>query len=141
MIKRLIRFLTKLLLWFAVISFVWVLIHRWLPVYYTPLMAIRSFQDDEDKPRLHEWVPLDSISGNLQLAVVASEDQSFQYHHGFDFDAIKKALDENRTGKRIRGGSTISQQTAKNVFLWPDRTWLRKGLESWFTVLIFKQAM
>ena len=136
MIKRLFRFLTKLLLWFVALSFIWVLIHRWVPVYYTSLMAIRSFQDENGKPRLHDWVALDSISDKLQLAVIAAEDQGFQGHHGFDFNAIRKAMDDNRSGKRIRGGSTISQQTAKNVFLWPDRTWLRKGLESWFTVLI-----
>lgn len=85
-----------------------------------------------------DWVSLDDISPNLQLAVVASEDNRFLAHHGFDFDAIQKAkgYNERKKGKRIRGASTISQQTAKNVFLWPQRSWVRKGLEVYFTLLI-----
>jgi monofunctional biosynthetic peptidoglycan transglycosylase len=85
----------------------------------------------------HKWVPIEKISKNLQLAVVCSEDQKFSTHFGFDLDAIKQAVaDSNRKNKRLRGASTISQQTAKNVFLWPGRNWIRKALEGWFTVLI-----
>lgn len=99
-------------------------------------MIIRSYQEDQAAELRHRWVSLDSISPHLQLAVIASEDQRFLEHHGFDLQAIKQAMENNSSGKRLRGGSTISQQTAKNVFLWPSRSWIRKGLESWFTVLI-----
>ncbi len=82
------------------------------------------------------WIPLEEISPNLQLAVICSEDQNFLEHHGFDFDAIEKAAEHNEHSKHKRGASTISQQTAKNVFLWPGRSWVRKGLEVYFTFLI-----
>jgi len=84
----------------------------------------------------HDWVPIDHISKNLQKAVIASEDGRFLTHHGFDFEAIQKAMENNEQGKKLKGGSTISQQTAKNVFLWQGRSYLRKGLEAYFTVLI-----
>jgi monofunctional biosynthetic peptidoglycan transglycosylase len=85
---------------------------------------------------LHNWVPIEKIPNSLQLAVVCTEDQHFLVHHGFDFDQIRAAMDEADSGGRVRGASTISQQTAKNVFLWPSSSWLRKGFEAWFTVLI-----
>ncbi len=84
----------------------------------------------------HRWVPLERIAPALRLAVVASEDQKFPRHHGFDFDALRQAAAEHLAGEGRRGGSTISQQTAKNLFLWPGRSWIRKGLEAYFTVLI-----
>jgi monofunctional biosynthetic peptidoglycan transglycosylase len=84
----------------------------------------------------HDWVPLEEISPKLQLAVVCSEDQNYLKHFGVDWGAIQKAMKENEKGKRVRGGSTITQQTAKNVFLWQGRSYLRKGLELWFTLLI-----
>ena len=84
----------------------------------------------------HDWVSLEEISPKLQLAVVCSEDQNYLKHFGVDWGAIQKAMKENEKGKRIRGGSTITQQTAKNVFLWQGRSYLRKGLELWFTLLI-----
>lgn len=87
-------------------------------------------------PMRQRWVPLDRISPQLQLAVIASEDQRFPYHHGFDVEAIQDALRYNARHQRIRGASTISQQTARNLFLWPSRTWVRKGLEAYFTVLL-----
>ena len=102
-------------------------------------MVIRCAQQVShgEKIRLrHHWVPLDSMSIYLPVAVMASEDQRFLMHNGFDFIEINKAIEERRSGKRYRGGSTISQQTAKNVFLWPKSSWLRKGLEAYFTVLI-----
>ena len=102
-------------------------------------MVIRMVQQvsDGQMPRLkHHWVPLDSMSRYMPVAVIASEDQRFLSHNGFDFKEIGNALSENMNGKRKRGASTISQQTAKNVFLWPGRTWVRKGLEAYFTSLI-----
>jgi monofunctional biosynthetic peptidoglycan transglycosylase len=84
----------------------------------------------------HDWVPIGNISKNLQKAVIASEDGTFLIHHGFDFTAMQKALKNNQKGRKIKGGSTISQQTAKNVFLWQGRSYIRKGFEAYFTVLI-----
>lgn len=84
----------------------------------------------------HHWVPMDSMSVYMPVAVMASEDQRFLSHNGFDFVEINNAIKERNSGKRFRGGSTISQQTAKNVFLWPESSWLRKGLEVYFTTLI-----
>ena len=84
----------------------------------------------------HDWVPIEEISINVQLAVICSEDQNFLKHHGFDVKAIEKAYENNKKGKRLKGASSISQQTSKNVFLWPQRSWLRKGLETYFTFLI-----
>lgn len=136
MIRKLFRFIIKLLLYFVAFSFLWVLAYRWLPVPYTPLMAIRYFESDNTITPTHRWVPIENISPNLQLAVICSEDQNFLKHNGFDFKAIKKAYASNKQGKKLRGGSTISQQTAKNAFLWPQRSWFRKGLEGYFTFLV-----
>lgn len=113
--------------------------YKWSPVRLTPLMVLRCVQQvgNGEKPHLaHEWVPLDSIAYHLPIAVIASEDQNFMKHKGFDFEAIEQAYNEQQNGKRRRGGSTISQQTAKNVFLWPASSWVRKGFEAYFTVLI-----
>jgi len=114
---------------------------RWLPVYFTPLMFIRVGQQmagDDEVALHHHWVPLDEIAPSLPLAVMASEDARFLEHHGFDFKAIEQAAMRNikHPEKRKHGASTISQQTAKNVFLWPGRSWVRKGFEVYFTVLI-----
>jgi monofunctional biosynthetic peptidoglycan transglycosylase len=113
---------------------------RFVPVYFTPLMLIRSaeqFLAGKQFRLAHKWVALPAISSNLALAVVCSEDQNFLRHHGFDFAAIAKAVDESgHNRKKVRGASTITQQTAKNVFLWPGRSWVRKGLEAYFTVLL-----
>ena len=114
---------------------------RWLPVYFTPLMFIRLAQQAGAGERLtlhHHWVPLEDISPSLSTAVIASEDARFLEHHGFDYKAIEHAAMRNmkHPEKRKIGASTISQQTAKNVFLWPGRSWLRKGFEVYFTTLI-----
>ncbi len=114
---------------------------RFLPVYFTPLMFIRVGQqvsEGKDIKLRHRWVPMDEISPSLPVAVMASEDQRFLTHHGFDFKAIENAAVRNmkHKNKRKLGASTISQQTAKNVFLWPGRSWLRKGFEVYFTTLI-----
>lgn len=114
---------------------------RWVPVWFTPLMFIRlAQQSSDDKPLTlhHHWVPLEEIAPSLSTAVMASEDARFLEHHGFDYKAIEKAAMRNikHPEKTRHGASTISQQTAKNVFLWPGRSWLRKGLEVYFTTLI-----
>lgn len=139
MIKKILRWVKKATLWFFAISILLVIIFKWVPIPYTPLMAIRAMEnkwEGKDAVLSHDWVPLEEISPNLQKAVIASEDGNFLNHHGFDFQAMQKAFKNNQKGKRIKGGSTISQQTAKNVFLWQGRSYLRKGLEAYFTVLI-----
>lgn len=137
--NKFVRILSKIALWFLGISVGLVLVFKFVPVFYTPLMLTRSIEnkmEDKDMVCSHEWVPLEHISKNLQKAVIASEDGRFLTHHGFDFEAIQKAMENNEQGKKLKGGSTISQQTAKNVFLWQGRSYLRKGLEAYFTVLI-----
>jgi len=139
MLKKIYRILFKAMLWFFAVSLFFVILFRFVPIPYTPLMAIRAIEnkmEGNDMVCSHDWVPIEDISVNLQKAVIASEDANFLTHHGFDFDAIQKAMKNNEKGKKIKGGSTISQQTAKNVFLWQGRSYLRKGLEAYFTVLI-----
>jgi monofunctional biosynthetic peptidoglycan transglycosylase len=125
---------------FFALSFLSVLAYRWIPVKVTPLMLIRCCQQmgRGEKIRLkHHWVSMDEgMTPDMALAVVASEDQRFMTHNGFDFDAISKAWDERQTGKRKRGASTISQQTAKNVYTFCTSTWARKGIETYYTLLI-----
>ncbi|SFB75140.1 monofunctional biosynthetic peptidoglycan transglycosylase [Zunongwangia mangrovi] len=135
MIKKILRFIAKLIGWFFLISFFLVLMFKWLPLPFTPLMVIRYFEHPEEEIK-HVWVPIEEISKNLQLAVICSEDQNFENHSGFDIEAIQKAIENNKKGKRVRGASTISQQTAKNAFLWPGRNYVRKGLEAYFTFLM-----
>ena len=118
-----------------------VVIFRFVPVVVTPLMVIRMVEQVEEGRELkmsHDWVSLDEISPSLPVAVIASEDGKFLSHHGFDFEAIQHAAKRNmeHPERQKLGASTISQQTAKNVFLWPGRTWWRKGLEVYFTSLI-----
>tara|TARA_R110000868_G_scaffold376896_2_gene642132 strand:+ start:1162 stop:1863 length:702 start_codon:yes stop_codon:yes gene_type:complete len=139
MIKKLFKFILKLCFWFLIVSISVVLIYKWVPVPFTPLMAIRSFEQTKEDQKViceHHWVSIDEISKNMQLAVICSEDQNFLNHNGFDVEAIKKAMENNQKTRQIKGASTISQQVAKNVFLWPDRSWLRKGVETYFTFLI-----
>ncbi|MCR4583387.1 MAG: monofunctional biosynthetic peptidoglycan transglycosylase [Prevotella sp.] len=114
---------------------------RFLPVYFTPLMFIRCYEQLTEGRELkmrHHWVPLEKISPSMPVAVIASEDANFLHHHGFDYKAIEHAAKRNmqHPEKRKLGASTISQQTAKNVFLWPGRSWVRKGFEVYFTFLI-----
>lgn len=141
---NLLRTIRKILRWsiglFFASSLLAVIVYKWVPVPVTPLMLIRCCQQMSkgEKIRLKfHWVKLDEeITPELALAVVASEDQKFLSHNGFDLDAISLAWEERVEGKRKRGASTISQQTAKNVFLWPGGGWFRKGLEAYFTILI-----
>ena len=135
--------LQKLLQWIVLLFFgstiFFVVLYRFVPVPLTPLMIIRCVQQVSrgEQIRLkHHWVPLEEMSKYLPVAVMASEDQRFLQHHGFDVVEIQNAIEERQSGKRLRGGSTISQQTAKNVFLWPKSSWVRKGFEAYFTVLI-----
>ena len=139
LIKKILRYTRNLLILFFTSTLLTVIIYRFMPVYITPLMVIRSVQQiiSGDKPTWkHTWVSFDKISPSLPMAVIASEDNRFAEHNGFDLVEIKKAMKENETRKRKRGASTISQQTAKNVFLWPQSSWVRKGLEVYFTFLI-----
>jgi len=135
-IKKFIRWV--LLLFFGS-SLLAVVALKYVPVYITPLMVIRCYQQVKNGQTLklkHKWVPIEEISPDLLLAIWISEDAKFITHNGFDFKSINSALKNNSKGKKLRGASTITQQTAKNVFLWPDRSWVRKGLEAYFTVLM-----
>ena len=137
--SKLTRFLFKVFLWFFGLSLFFVVLFKFVPVLFTPLMVIRAIENKMAGKEIyfsHDWEPIEDISVNLQKAVIASEDGNFLVHNGFDFKAMQKAYKSNERGRRIKGGSTISQQTAKNVFLWQGRSYLRKGLEAYFTVLI-----
>ena len=128
-IKKIGRFLLKVMLWFFGISIFLVVLFKFVPVPFTPLMAIRAIETKMDGKEMyssHDWVPLEEIAVNMQKAVIASEDGTFLDHNGFDFMAIEKAMKNNEKGKKLKGGSTISQQTAKNVFLWQGRSYLSK---------------
>jgi len=135
---KILKYAGLLILGFLLLTTAEVLALRWLPVPRTILMSMRNkeFKDDKDYQFRQSWVPLADISPNVVKAVIASEDNLFYRHKGFDWEEISKAREQNKEGKRLRGASTISQQVAKNVFLWPERTWLRKGLEAYYTVLI-----
>ena len=136
--RKLLKLLRNIVIIGFITSIIWVLVDWFTPVYLTPLMVIRSVESvfSGKMPKNSKtWVSIDQISPNMVQAVVASEDNLFLSHHGFSFDAMTKAFEHNQRGKRIRGGSTISQQTSKNVFLFPHRSYVRKGLEAYFTVL------
>ena len=137
--SRIFRFIKKVTLYFFAISILLVIVFKFVPVPFTPLMLTRAIEQKiagKEMTCSHDWVSLDEISPNLQKAVIASEDGTFMQHHGFDFTAMQKAFKYNTKGKKIKGGSTISQQTAKNVFLWQGRSYIRKAFEAYFTVLI-----
>lgn len=137
--QRLKRFVWKCFKWFFIISILLVILFKFVPVPFTPLMITRYFENKIAGNNVyfnHKWKSLDEISPNLQKAVIASEDAKFLDHYGFDFTAMQKAFRGNLKGKRLKGGSTISQQTAKNVFLWQGRSYIRKVFEAYFTVLI-----
>jgi monofunctional glycosyltransferase len=139
MIKKILLWTKKAVKWFFIVSVLSVIIFRFVPVPITPLMITRCIDQKMAGKEMilsHDWEPIENISPNLQKAVIASEDGNFMNHFGFDFDAMQKAFKGNLKGKRIKGGSTISQQTVKNVFLWQGRSYVRKVLEAYFTVLI-----
>lgn len=131
--------LTRLAIWFFALSILWVLVYKFLNPPITLLMVQKGLERKFDgKPwKLDKtWKDFDELSYNLKKAALAGEDSRFMTHHGFDFEAMEKAFEKNQKGKKIRGGSTITQQTAKNVFLWPGRSYIRKAFEAYFTVLI-----
>jgi monofunctional biosynthetic peptidoglycan transglycosylase len=137
--KNIFRVSRFCLIFFFASSIIFTILYRFVPPPATPLMLIRvieSISDGKTPVMNKNWVSLDNISPNLVLAVIASEDNNFETHYGIDFKAIEKAQKLNAKGKKIRGASTITQQTAKNVFLWQARNYLRKGLELYFTGLI-----
>lgn len=127
---KVVKYVLYSLLVFSLLTVGPVIIYRFVPIPYTLLMFLRPSKIDK------QWVPLKDISASMKKAVIRAEDDKFYDHHGFDFEAIEKAMKFNKKHKRQKGASTISQQTAKNVFLWPSRSWIRKGMEAYFTVLI-----
>ncbi|MDH6304272.1 monofunctional biosynthetic peptidoglycan transglycosylase [Parabacteroides sp. PF5-5] len=138
-LKRILTWCRNIILFLFLSSLLAVIALRFVPIYFTPLMFIRVYEQIRDKQEVtlkHKWVPISKIAQPLVQAVVASEDNLFLEHKGFDITQIQKARNEAEAGKRVRGASTISQQTAKNVFLWPGKTYFRKGIEVYFTVLI-----
>ena len=140
MANRFAKILTTLLLSFFLSTLLIVLLFRFVPVPFTPLMLLRHIEAHQQGRHLeiqHEWTPLEDISPNLIAAVIDHEDAKFYDHRGFDWDAISYAYEQNqRYGRIVCGGSTISQQTAKNIFTFHSRTYLRKAVEAYFTILI-----
>ncbi|MDQ3073105.1 MAG: monofunctional biosynthetic peptidoglycan transglycosylase [Bacteroidota bacterium] len=136
-IRKAIRYIIVLLGFLWLMSITYTVYLRWLPPITTHLMVSRGLEKRaEEKPEFHfrhKWRSWNNISDNAKLAAIAGEDANFAYHFGIDMEAIKKAIEYNSRGERVRGGSTISQQVAKNIFLWQGRSWLRKGLEVYFT--------
>jgi monofunctional glycosyltransferase len=139
MIRRIMVCTLQILAFFLATSILAVLVLRWMPPFTTTVMMecrVSSLLDHHSRQIDYKWVPWDRISQQAAVAVIAAEDQNFPTHHGFDFKSIQKAIDAHDRGRRLRGASTISQQVAKNVFLWSGRSFIRKGLEAYFTVLI-----
>jgi monofunctional biosynthetic peptidoglycan transglycosylase len=139
LITRIAKIAGKILLWFVLVSILWVLAYRFINPPITLLMIQRNVERKTDGKKMKlekKWVRFDEISDNMTRAAVSAEDHLFLKHMGFDLKAIEKAYANNAKGKKVKGGSTISQQTAKNVFLWPGRSYIRKGFEAYFTLLI-----
>lgn len=137
--KRITEIVTRVFVWFLLVSILWVLMYRFINPPITLLMIERNIERKSDGKSFRtdkKWVNFEDISDNMKRAAVSAEDQLFLKHLGFDVKAIEKAFKNNAKGKKVKGGSTISQQTAKNVFLWPGRSWIRKGFEAYFTLLI-----
>lgn len=138
--KAVFYWFKKILIYFFIASILSVIAFRFVPPPFTPLMLVRLVEqaiDPKKELRLQKtWLGFDEISPNMMQAVIAAEDQNFMNHFGLDFAAMKKAYKNNARGKRIKGGSTLTQQTAKNLFLWQGRSYFRKGLEAYFTVLM-----
>ncbi|MBW6492633.1 MAG: monofunctional biosynthetic peptidoglycan transglycosylase [Lentimicrobium sp.] len=138
-LRKIFRIIRFAVFFFFITTIFVTIIYRFIRPPITPLQLIRVAEQMSDGEKIsmkRKWVKLENISPQMLRAVIASEDNNFQKHHGIDVEAVKKARELNKKRKRKLGASTISQQTAKNVFLWPDRTWLRKGLEVYFTGLI-----
>lgn len=130
--RRLFGFIVKLMLGLLVVSALWALLYRFVdPPITAPMLRDAIAGQHVERT----WVGLDRITPAMPRAVIGAEDSTFCSHHGFDLAAIEQAAERNAESSKLRGGSTISQQTAKNAFLWPGRSYLRKGLEAYFTVL------
>ena len=139
LLKKVGRFIIFSLILFILFSVSGVVTYRFIPVPFTPLMFERLFEKSGKSTNIHikqSWIPLKKMSPNIILAAVAAEDNNFAYHFGIDYQAIREAYKFNQQNRTIRGASTISQQTSKNVFLWLGRNYIRKGLEFYFTILI-----
>ncbi len=139
MLRRFIRIVGWLLLGWIILTVSAVLVMRWVDPLTSAFIVRERLVAATSKPQYavrQRWVDAKDISPQMKLAVIASEDQTFPDHYGFDFKSIDKALDERESGRRVRGASTISQQVAKNLFLWSGKSWIRKGLEAYFTLLI-----
>ncbi len=137
--KKFWSIVKKIILYSFIISISLTILYRFVPPPFTILMIQRLVEQKMDGEKLkwkRDWVSIDEMSPFIQRAVIASEDDQFLNHWGFDVDAIKSAYQQNKKGKRLKGGSTITQQTAKNIFLWPDRSYFRKALEAYFTLMI-----
>ena len=132
-VARLVRWISSAVALAVLASILWVAAYRFIDPPTTYLMARDRFEGQRVK---HDWLDLDEIDTDMPRAVITAEDSHFCTHNGFDMAGIRAAMMRNLEGGKLRGGSTISQQTAKNVFLWPKRSWVRKGLEAYFTVLI-----
>ena len=139
-IKRLPKIILKIILGFFIVSIFIVLLLKWLNPITSSIMIQRKIEAvvnfNERQMIAYQWFSYDEISKQMALAVIAAEDQNFPNHFGFDFDQIEKAIEQHERGRRLRGASTITQQVAKNIFLWEGRSFIRKGLEAYFTVLI-----
>lgn len=139
MIRKALKWSAKVAAIFIAASFLWVLVLKFVNPPYTLLMLQRGLEQkriDQEWSIQKQWVPYAQLSDHLKRAAIAGEDANFMSHNGFDTQAIKEAFQKNKSGGSLRGGSTISQQTSKNIFLWPQRSWVRKGFEAYFTVLI-----
>ena len=137
LLKRLSGFILKLILVVLLLTIGMVLVYKYLNPPVTPLMVMRYLSPKGNSGSIQkQWKDYESISDNMKLAVIAAEDQKFASHRGFDLESIQDAIEDRLDGRELRGASTISQQTAKNVFLWPGRSWTRKGAEAYFTFLI-----
>ncbi|WP_163559892.1 monofunctional biosynthetic peptidoglycan transglycosylase [Halomonas sp. NO4] len=139
LLRRLWRGLALVALGFVALSLLLVLGLREVPAHASMVMVERKVEAwlaGESLPLRHQWRPWEQLSDHAKLAVIAAEDQRFPEHRGFDLVEMRRAWEASRDGARLRGASTISQQTAKNLFLWTGRSWVRKGLEAWFTLLI-----
>lgn len=137
--RNLTRLLGKIIIWFFAITILWVLSLRFINPPVTYLMLQRGVERKSDGKEWKiekEWIDFEDLSDNLKKAAIAGEDVNFLNHWGFDFKAMENAFEKNQSSKRVIGGSTISQQTAKNVFLWPGRSYIRKAFEAYFTALI-----
>jgi monofunctional biosynthetic peptidoglycan transglycosylase len=138
-VRLVLRIVKLVVIVFVAASLFGVILFRYVNPPFTWLMVLRGFErkaDGKDWKIDKKWVAFDDIADNMKRAAVAAEDQTFLENHGFDFRAIERAIQKNANSKKLIGGSTISQQTAKNVFLYPGRSFVRKGFEAWFTILI-----